>query len=958
MKINEKLSGFILNESRDIDSIGATMHLFEHESTGAKLCYLEREDESRTFAISFRTPPTDDTGVFHILEHSVLCGSEKFPVKEPFTELLKGSLNTFLNAITYSDRTAYPVSSRSDKDFYNLVDVYMDAVFNPEAVKDERIFRQEGWRYEVGEDGEIGYNGVVYSEMKGVYSSADAIADYHNARLLFPGGTYSYDSGGHPSAIPELEYSDFVAAHERYYHPSGAYIFLDGEVKLDEIFPLLDSYLSVYERREMRAEVVRGGEVITEPLHERYEIDPGESGEDKTRVCLNYITAGYDDKLAGITLSALTDALADSNEAPLKKAILSANLCDNVYIYNSPAGMWGTLCVEFKGVRDGKTEELIAHFDACCCEMLGGGIDRALLSASCDRLEFKTREADFGSTPKGIVYLSAISDMWLYGAHPADALDHDKGFKALRDAIATDYPEKLLSSILGGPRSTLILTPSATLAEERERELNERIASYTSTLNDAQKAELRERSLLFTEWQERDDTPEALATIPTLTLADIGDEEANVTTIVSKYGVSQLLEHDISTNGIAYTQMCFDASDLDEEEIFAASVMFMLYPNLDTKTGSASDFRRRSKSTLGGIDVLITPIKKGDEVRLYIALSYSCLDTKRMEAAELGREYLLDSILENRAALRRTLVQKKALYSDIITDSGHSIAATRAAASFSVMDALKEYSQGYEFYKRLKRAATATDAELDALIAKMARIRERVFTKARLTAAVTGKPDSEAVRAFIDTLPDGEPTQPTEIRTMPVQRVGIAIPSQVSYAVSAAGLACSEQDKNDGAWNVLSTILDFEVLWEEIRVKGGAYGCGFTQKPNSGVAVLYSYRDPSPEKSLNAFSEIGSLLSERLADSLDLEKLIIGTIGSCEPIKTPSTTGSRESVLFLSGKTHEDVIKRRRDCIATTKERLLELSEILGTTIKIPSSCIVGPREELLKLGLDEILEI
>lgn len=957
MKINDILYGFRVTDASEIASIDAKMYLFEHERSGARLCFLNRKDSSRTFAITFRTPPTDDTGVFHILEHSVLCGSEKFPTKEPFTELLKGSLNTFLNALTYSDRTCYPVSSRCDKDFYNLVHVYLDAVFCPMATKDERIFRQEGWRYEASEGG-VAYNGVVYSEMKGAYSSADELAAYLNAKLLFPGGTYSYESGGHPDAIPSLTYSDFVSAHEKHYHPSGAYIFLDGEPDLDEILPLIDSYLAQGERRETELPIVRGGEIITEPLYERYEIGEGEDAKDKTRLYLTYVGRECSDVLSTAMLAVITDAVADSNEAPLKKAILSAGLCDNVYIYPSPGCKWSTYNIEFRGVKDGRESELISHFEKCMSDMLRSGIDRALLSASADRTEFKTREADFGSSPKGIIYLSAVNDLWLYDVHPKLALDHERSFVELRAAMKTAYPEELLSDIIKGPRATLVLTPSQSLAEEREAELEKRLDDALAAMSEEERALLPMKTAQFEEWQSRQDTPEALATIPTLTLDDIGDGPTETPTIVSNYSGATLIDHPIATNGITYVDMYFDASDTAAEDIGALALMCMAYSNFDTRLGTANDFRRRSKSALGAISLTLSPLKHLDEPKLYAVLKYSCLDKERAMALELAMEYLYDIILDNPTALRRALTQYTAIYADSIIEAGHSVALTRAAAKHSRFDALKEHTSGYEFYRWLKEHKEDGDGGIAALIEKMKELHSRIFVRERLTHSLTGRNDAEYSRCTVERMSSGTPSAPSEISPLPKKNEGIAIPSQVSYAALAGNLYSLAGAKHNGAWSTLASLLDFETLWDEVRVKGGAYGVGFVCRANSGTAAFYSYRDPSPGRTLDVYRSAPELLRERLSEDIDLEKLIIGTIGASEPVTTPAADGSAATVLYLSAKSHADTVRSRRECIATTKEKLLELSGELERIIETSSATVVGPKDALLGLELDEILEL
>ena len=405
--------------------------------------------------------------------------------------------------------------------------------------------------------------------------------------------------------------------------------------------------------------------------------------------------------------------------------------------------------------------------------------------------------------------------------------------------------------------------------------------------------------------------------------------------------------------------MYFDASDTPTEDIFALVLMSMAYPSLDTVRGSANDFRRRSKSTLGAIDLSISTSKRGEETRLYLLLRFSCLDSRREDALALAEEYLLGAVLENREIIRRTVIQKAALYSDVMTESGHSVAVARAAATKTPLDALKEYTGGYELYRRLKAARSFTDGELDRIIEKMRALRERIIVRERLTLALTGRSDAEYSRRCADSMPSGEPSRPSDIKPLPKGRFGIAIPSQVSYAAMAGNLYTSGAAKAyDGAWATLSSALDFELLWEEIRVKGGAYGTGFACRQNSGTAIFYSYRDPSPETTVETYRRSPDIIREWLTEDINLEQLIIGTVGALDPVSTPAADGSAATVLYLAGLSHEDVLKKRRECIATTKEKLAALADALEVIIKDSSIVVVGPREQLMRLGLDEILEI
>lgn len=956
MKINDNIHGWHIDEVCEIAAVDGTLYMMSHRS-GARLAYLDREDECRTFGITFGTLPTDDTGVFHILEHSVLCGSKKFPMKEPFTELLKGSLNTFLNAMTYNDKTTYPVSSRNDKDFYNLVDVYMDAVFNPKAVLCENIFRQEGWRYEIGDDGSLNYNGVVYSEMCGAYSSPDDLADYHNARLMYPGGTYSYDAGGNPDAITSLTYRDFVEAHKTYYRPDNAYLFLDGKPRLDEILPLLDSFLEGFSDEGFVYEVDRGGEPITEPLAVPYELSPGESCENKTRLYINYPALDACELVAGEALSIIRDALADTNEAPLKKRLLDTGLVDDFSLYHASGMRWSTLNLEFLGVRDGKVDELISELDRALSDILREGLDMSLISASLDRREFRLRESDAGSYPKGIAYLFALNDTWAYGIHPRDALDYEPVLRELQAALKTDYYNKLLSRVLGGVRTTLILTPSDTEGERRESELLKKLSAEREALGDEGAQVLRRVSLEFDKWQATPDTKEALATLPSLTLEDLGDDTRRIPTEKTEHLGATILEHPIHTGGITYLECYFDISDATGEETALYSFISSLWKNLDTTVGSANDFRRRAKSALGSITLSTTQMKRGDEPKLYLVLGLSALDRKRDVSLELLREFLFEKKLDNKRAIRQTAAQQKIALTELFTNAGHSFGVSRSAARFSRLDAFREYSTGYEYYTFVKGLEGLSDSELDVLTRRCRELMTRALVRERLTVGVTAEALSDYGMRVAELCPSGEPSGKSKIETLPMINEGLLVPSRVSYAVSAMSLF-DKIERRSGVWSTLATMLNFEVLWSEIRVKGGAYGTGFISRGNSGVAAYYSYRDPSPEHSLGVYKRAAKMLRGTLDEDCDLTGYIIGTVGNLSPVTTPSMDGNEATTLYLAGKSYDDVAAEEREVIGTSREELISLCSILTELSGEATFTVVGPYDTLNKMKLDRILEL
>jgi len=963
MKLNDCIHGFTVTEISEVKEIAATLYSFEHKKTGAKLVYIDRKDECKSFAIGFRTIPKDDTGVFHILEHSVLCGSRKFPVKEPFTELLKSSLNTFMNALTYSDKTLYPISSRNEKDFFNLVDVYMDAVFNPKALENEFIFMQEGWRYELDESGRLSVNGVVYNEMKGAYSSSEEYADYLISKLLYKGGTYGLDSGGNPDAIPTLSYEDFKAAHSSFYHPSNAYILLDGSVDLDKALKLISDYLEPYDKRVTDFEVERGESCIGEVHVADYEIEEEDDPKDKTRVLLSYPVSSFDECVKNNTLVIICDTVADSNEAVLKKKILFSGLCEDVHFYAGTGSKYCTLNVEFRGVKDGCENEVIEVYRKTLREIISEGIPTELLASSINLLEFKTREADFGSYPKGIVYLLSVYDMWLYGYSPADSLRYDFIFDSLRERIGTSYYTDLLEECTEkNGFVTLIMHPSTTLGRERAEAHRKALDELYEKMSEEQKQELIKKNEQFELWQATPDTEEALAALPTLTLRDLGEAPRETPTKITEADGVTVLNHEIETNGITYVELLFDASDTELSDYAALKMLGLMLPVLDTDTHTSNELRGLIKGHLGSLSLTVTPIKNGENGRLYFSVKTSLLEREKDKAIELLSEYLYKTNLDNKEAIRRKLTQLRTVHEDGITSNGLSYAITRAGAKYDVLEVEKEYLSGYEFYRSLKEMTVklADGSAMEAFIRKLCTLRDKILTRPRLLLAITGKFDqafAEKLVAFIS--PDGDAPTCTEIPLMEKKNEGIAIPSPVSYAVLASNIFISKENLYTGAYSTLTTMLNYETLWEEIRLKGGAYGTGFFVRANSGSTAYHSYRDPSPKRSLECFLKAPSEIRELIKNTPDLTKYVIGTVGATESVMTPGLEGSVATNYYLSGKSYDDVIRARQEIINTTKDELLGLTLVLDEIYKDSTATVVGPREKLSDIDLiDTILEI
>ncbi len=960
MNINEIKYGFTVTSSSRIDEVDGTLYDLSHKKSGARLLYLDRRDENKTFAISFKTIPTDDTGVFHILEHSVLCGSRKFPVKDPFTELIKGSITTYLNAFTSGDKTVYPVSSKNDKAFLGLVDVYLDAVLHPLALENPFIFMQEGHRRELDDEGKLSLTGVVYNEMKGVYSSADEYADYLITRRVSPGGTYSYDSGGNPDFIPQLSYEDFKRAHERFYHPSNSCLFLDGEVRLDEILPLIDSYLSEYEARNNDISIDDGTSPLTEPLVASYPIESEDDPTDKTRIYICHNSFRHGDRYKNSALSLVCEALADSNNAPLTKRILDTGLCESFTFFSTRSYSLNALNAIFIGVKDGMEKELLEEYNKAIADTLREGIPRDNLSSALDRREFHVRESDFGTYPAGMVYMSSCIESALLGEDPAESLRYEDLLAFLRENLDTGYCEKLLREVLSSPAATLVLHPDASFAERKESELRARLDETLRNMSPKEIADLKETGALFNKWQQAPSTDDELATIPTLSKEDLKTEPRRIPTEIHRACGREIISHPLHTGGISYPELYFDASDAPPEDIPYIRLFTDLMPEWDTEKGSVSDFRNRIKGQLGAFYLTPHPTKNGDNVKLYLALRISCLDSKKDAALELIDEYLYSTLFNNKELLAKNVKQLYTYSIESIVSRGDAFAMMRDAAKHSEFEALSEALFGYSYHVFIKKLSENIEDRAEEVLARFEMIRDRYFRRERLTVGIT-EPDGLpfAYRIIRLIREGGSNAGACRIRALPKLNEGIAAPVTVSFAARMGNLHEIGKDLYTGAFSLLSNIVSFEILWDEIRLKRGAYDTGFTAKANSGTVGCYSYRDPSPESSVEFFGRINEQTDLFLADSPSLIKYIIGVIGSSDTVSTPRNDGANATKRYLAGKTHDDLVRSRNECLEATHGELTRLSALLGEVMKRSTFTVVGPRDTLEGIkDIDAVLDI
>lgn len=961
MNSGEIIHGFRVIDKTYVAELSCDVYTMEHERCGAKLIFIDREDDNKTFSIAFKTLPEDSTGVFHIIEHSVLCGSEKYPLKDPFVELLKGSLNTFLNAMTFQDKTMYPVASRNDRDFLNLVGIYLDATLRPLVMKDPNAFYQEGWHYELDSEGKsLSYKGVVLNEMRGEYSTPETVADRHLNDMLYEGTPYAEDSGGDPACIPELTYEGFRAAYSKYYDPSRAYLFLDGSVDLDSTLPLIDSYFADCDHTGPDLDIPYSKINAPKSRTVSYETKPGEDPENKARLCEGFIISRYDEQERIIAANILLAALFSNNESPAKKAIVDSGLCEDVSTAVHDGILEPSAVFEFVNVRDGAVDELRALFTDTLSTIIRDGIDKDELLATINSVEFKMREKDYGTLPLGIAHAMITLESLLYSDDPVQNFRYEEAIKSLREKVNTDYYEQLLGELfIDNPkRATVIMTPSSTLAEEREAAERAALDARMAELTDAQISELAEMNARLLEWQEKDDSDEAKASIPALALSDIPATVTRTPIEVTELDGVRVISHDLATAGIVYADLYFDITDISREELAVLSLFNILITNLPTEKHSAVELQRMIKGNLGGIELRMTALTEGTTPKIYLQVSASALDSQRGAIADISAELLNTTLFDDHDAIRNILRQTVISNEESFASVGHQVALGRAAAATSVEAAAREYYSGYEAYVRLKQMDAEFDVICEELSASLRAIAEKYITRQRLTVSITGKVDDTLVRELIGIAKNGDKVTPVcNITTIPKRKEGILIPAQVAFAVTSYNIA-ELGETPTGSLDVTRTLVGFEYLWGAIRVRGGAYGAGMLAGI-SGTLGFYSYRDPTPARTLGCYTEVAEFLRSFAREGRDITKYIIGAVGDADPVRTPRLRGSMCTVRYLRGISYEQSCEIRRKMLATDADELVRIADIIEKCVARGAVCVVGGKEKLDSIpDLDEILRI
>ena len=953
MQAGTKIHGFTVKRVRELPELSANLWEMEHDKTGAQLIWLDRADENKAFSIAFKTIPEDSTGVFHILEHSVLCGSDKYPLKEPFVELLKSSVQTFLNALTFPDKTVYPISSRNDQDYLNLMDVYLDAVLHPAIYHKPEIFRQEGWRYEQGEAGAV-YQGVVLNEMKGAFGAPQEVLDTSMFELLAPDNCYRFVSGGYPEHIPDLTYEQFIANHRKYYHPSNARISLVGSVPLDAALEKIDSFLSGFDRLDVDFAIPMQEPVDAVTRELPYEIGAEEPEEQRAIISCGRQLCRFDERERFFAATILADYLAGDNDAPLKKAVVGAGLGqdfelgaqDGVQQSMISWTVWNTDADKLEPIRETVRKTLT--------EIADKGLDPQRLRACYNSFAFRLRDRDGGWAPRSLSEAITVLDTWLYGGDPAQALLVEDDLASLAEKLKGDYFADLLRELfLDESHSvTVVLTPSKTLGAEKAAKEAARIAAESALWDDARKAELKQQAESLAAWQQTPDSPEAVATIPVLKLSDLKEKPEPLPVTVAKLDGVPVLRHGTAGKLVAFKTI-FNAADLSLEELPELVALGMLLGTMGTEKHSGEELQMLVKERIGRFDVKPGVLSGSDpaHARVQMSASVICLAEQAEAARELLEEILTQTRYTDRKLLR-DLLQQAAMGAQMsLSSAGHQYAMMRTAAYHTANGAAREQLAGTELAIWLKRLSTAADGELDALLERLKALAGRIFTAERLTLSCTDNTPDKLQAALIAAFPQTGELSPAEAAYEPLgaRREGIVIPAQVGYA-SRGWNQRLEGGKFTGSLPVLANILNFVYLWSEIRVQGGAYGCGFLGR-DDGDLGFYTYRDPQPARSLGVMDRSADFVRDFCRDEPDLTGYILGSVSTLDPLMTEESRRAAAENRYFKGITEEDVCRWYQELIHTGNADLLALCPLLEKIRDAQAACVIAGTPQLDACG-------
>ena len=955
----EQLKAYTILEKREIKDIDSVSYLLKHNKTGARVALLSNDDDNKVFYIGFRTPPTDSTGVAHIIEHTVLCGSDKYPLKDPFIELAKGSLNTFLNAMTYPDKTIYPVASCNDKDFQNLMHVYLDAVFHPNIYHEEKIFRQEGWHYEL-EDAEdvLTINGVVYNEMKGAFSSPDDVLWREIMNSLYPHTAYAVESGGDPDVIPELTYENFLAFHKKYYHPSNSYIYLYGNMDMAEKLQYIDEeYLSHYDALAVESELAMEkpfADTIT--IEKEYPIMESETEENNTYLSYNISLGSGIDKKFYLGFETLVDVLCMTPGAPIKQALLDAGIGTDLNCAFDSGVKQPYFSIVAKNANANQKDDFVRIIEEQLEKLSTGGLDKRALQATLNYYEFKYREADFGSYPKGLMYGLDMLGSWLYDdSKPFWYVELLDTYQDLKEAVQTSYFEQIIREKLidNTHKSVVIVKPVKGLTGQKDKELAEKLAQKKASMSPEEIERVIKETRELKAYQEEPSPKENLEKIPLLTREDMKKEAAPYYNIEKKVGDTILLWHNVFTNGIGYLRFMFDLRQVPEELFPYVGLLKTMIGLVDTKEHSYSELYNEINLQTGGIGPALNTYTDARNLSKYTAtfdLKVKVLYENLPKAFALAEEILTRSVYTDAKRLYELVAEKRSEKQADMMSAGHKLAAGQALSHLSKTAMVIEQTNGLAFYRMLEELEEKFDEKKEEVIDRLQKLVVYLFRPENLmvdyTAQENGMDGIEKLVEHLKSVLYTEPVQGAGYLPKPEKKnEGFMSSAQIQY-VCRAGNFETKGLPYTGALRVLRVMMGYDYLWTQVRVKGGAYGC-MCNFGKSGDSYFVSYRDPNLEKTIEIYEKAADYIEAFDADERTMTQFIIGAISEMDMPMTPATKGSYSLSGYMSHYSYEEVQKDRDELLATDAATIRGLGAYVRAFLSDNCLCVVGNEEKI-----------
>ena len=941
---------FELIEKKYLKNINTNAYLYEHTKTRARLVFFENDDINKSFSISFKTIPYNDNGIFHILEHSVLCGSAKYPVKEPFVELLKGSFNTFLNAMTFPDKTMYPVSSKNEKDLEILMDIYLDAVFNPNLKNNPNILAQEGWHYHLEDkEDELIYKGVVYNEMKGAYSSVDEVLDQYVTEQLFSDTSYKYSSGGKPEAIPSISQEEFLETYNYNYHPSNSYIFLYGDLNVEQYLNHIDSYLNNYEYKEYSDYNLTRQENFTSDIVKRTYFN--EDVKDKAYVAYNYILGDSNEFSKIENIDIIDDILLGSSNTEFRKYFIDNNICEDVYSYVQKDRKETVYSIIFKYVSDDKLESLDAEYKSLLKGIIDKGFDYEQVQASINKKNFSIKEEiNKTSSPKGVSYAIRLLRTWLYSEdNILDAFDLDNVISHLQENCVNKQYETLAKQFLIENNKQAILHLIPTLEKEnKEKDLVE----YKATLSETELADIVKNTKSLQEWQNSTDKKEDLEKIKSVDAKEVELKNPFEETFFEEYKGINFSHYDTVTNGISYSKLLFDISDFEVEQLQYASVLSYLLFNFNTKNKTEAEVIKEIGANLGGISSYVDVFRKykSEECEVKFIISSKNLVEKAGELAKILDETTLYADFEDKEALYNVLLEIKLMLESRFKNSGHAFVARRISAFYNPQSKLASYHGEYDFYLFISELVNNYEQNSDKIKEQLYTVTSLIFNQARLLVNFVG--NKEEYTNFKETISSYLAKYPSELD----KQKGLEIKleeqgySEGFYFDSLVQYVGAGYNINDytGTYLVLRHILSLDYLWNNVRVKNGAYGSGVIFNA-FGDFNLWSYRDPNLTETLEIYYNINNYIANIDADEKDLNKYIIGTLNSLDVLMSPSAQAAYSLNKYITDSPFEVYDKLVNEIKNTTVEDLRKLTTEFENIKSKAYTCVLGSKDKVLE---------